>query len=133
MNEIRSETDADLKKKSTTAREVSKKSKPDGTHPWTYGKLDSPAKIIRFIGEVPRLIFEGKISARTGGAVNGAVRNLMACYGLDDYQRKNPLPSNHVDEDTILGFINTLPAPLRNSVMAHLEERAKLELSSESG
>jgi len=66
---------------------ISNTSKPDDTPPtWTYDKLDSPAKIIQFIGEVPRLIFEGKISARTAGALNGAVRNLMTCYGLGDYQ-----------------------------------------------
>jgi len=31
------------------------------------------------------LIFEGKISCRQTGALNGAIRNLMTCYGLDDY------------------------------------------------
>lgn len=122
-----------MKKESTNAREASNKSKPDGTHPWTYGKLDSPAKIIRFIGEVPRLIFEEKISPRQGGCLNGAIRNLLTCYGLDDYQRTNPLPSDNADEDTILSFVNTLPSPLREKVMSHLEERDKLQLSSESG
>ena len=115
-----------MKNTHKTASRVSNKSKAAGTHPtWIYGKLDSSTKIIEFIGEVPRLIYEGKISARTGGALNGAIRNLMTCYGLADYQRMHPQSSGYEREEAVCDFIAKMPGPLRREVLSYVDMRAR--------
>lgn len=50
--------------------------------------LDSPTGLLSFMHQVMKDIYESKLNSRQAGAMNGAIRNLMEAYGMDNWKLK---------------------------------------------
>jgi len=53
---------------------------------WPGYNLDNPIQLIRFMQQLIKDTYTGKLWYRQAGALNGAIRNLMDAYGMGDYR-----------------------------------------------
>jgi hypothetical protein len=89
--------------------------------------ISKPEGFNKFTHDLIRAALEHQIDNRVGSMVNGAVANYIRYQQPPQGTQVNVTQVAVDPEQIITGFLNTLPAELRNAIVAYGRKQAKLE------